>query len=124
MILFLITYWIYLSFATKPIITFDSIDYIDSSKLIPHYFSSLHRELLYPFIISLGIPMNIIGVIILTISVYLMNKIMIKLDIRESIRHFCCLYFGISPSIINSAFSIYSEAIAIPLVLGLILVII
>ena len=62
-----------------------------------------------------------IQILILSVSQALLYKILTLLRIHRNIAAAVIFYFGISPAIVNSAFSLYSEIITYPLVLALLL---
>ena len=89
-------------------------------------------EPLYPFVISVSIKIaswlgisyqkvqSGMQVLILLLSQLLLYKMLCALRIRRTITALIVAYFGLSPAIINSTFSLFSEIITYPFIIGLI----
>lgn len=127
-------YWTYLFFTTQPEIKWDSFDYEHLGTMISQqgwgefFKTGPNREPLYPFLISLC--MNIanslhlaylkvlvfVQFILLLITQLLTFKILRKLDVKPVVNALIVLYIGISPVLINCAFSLYSEILIIALI--------
>lgn len=131
-------YWLYLTFFSSMFIDSDAKTYENLGNLIAregwkeYFLSGPHREPLYPLLIAfsmrladiLAVPyLKIqtifqIGILILTQA--LMYKILKKLNISRGIILAVLLYWGFSPAIVNSAFSLYSEIITYPFTLAIV----
>jgi len=128
-------YWTYLACFSEMIIAHDAISYEHIGKsifekgVIEYFRSGPNREPLYPLLIAFSMRLSnilsisyqtiqiFIQVSILFITQYLMLNILNKLDIRAWIKACAILYAGISPALVNSAFSLYSEIAGYPFVL-------
>jgi len=133
-----IVYWIYLFFTTRPDIIFDSVSYeylgrmITQDGWIEYFENGPTREPLYPFLISIAMRIadifsvsylyiqKFIQIIILLVTQILTLKLLKKLEINNKIIALTILYIGISPALVNSAFSLFSEIATYPLILGII----
>lgn len=139
-ILLSFSYWSYLSQNTSMQISADAADYEELGSLIKHngfipaYFEhGPRREPLYPLLISLSMHLSswfhtsylsimaLFGIIILLSCQIFLYRILSTLGINQPIIGLTLLYFGLSPAILNTAFSLYSEIITLPLVLMIIL---
>jgi hypothetical protein len=134
-----LTYWFFLACTAEMVIAHDSVGYEQLGTLLStngwsaYFHSGPNREPLYPFLISLSMRLGnvfslsyqtfqiLIQVTILFVSQLLMLKILQKMGIQPLLCALAILYFGISSSVINSAFRLYSEVATYPLMLGLIL---
>lgn len=132
------SYWIYLIFASGILIRHDAIGYerigsmIYKKGWVEYFKTGPNREPLYPlsiaismriaeaFSISYQLVQKIIQVLILFITQILILRLLSRLRIRNIIKLIAILYFAFSPAIVNSAFSLFSEIIAYPFVLGII----
>jgi len=132
-------YWLYLSLTTRMDIVFDSIGYESLGRMIythgwiDYFKTGPNREPLYPLLISVSMSiehltglayvriMAIFGVIILFLTQVLTYKILRLLNIRQGICALVLVYLAISPSLNNSAFSLYSEITTYPFILGILL---
>lgn len=133
-------WWGYLAFNTRMEISNDAIGYEELGKLIyqngfiPGYFErGPHREPVYPLLTAFamhvehatGVPytrtMALTGMGILLLTQVLMYMLMRRLNIRTGICAVALAYFGISPAIANTAFSLYSEIAAYAFILGAVL---
>jgi len=133
-------YWSYLFFNSMPQIANDAIGYqwlgelLYNKGLLQYIEAGPSREPLYPFLISLAMRMadcfnvpyiavqKIFQIFILFIAQYLFYRLLKRLNVHRSIIFISVLYFGFSPAIANSAFSLYSEIITYPFILGIILI--
>jgi len=134
-----IFYWAYLLFSSQAIIVFDSISFRDSALLLKNnnwleYFrTGPHKGPGYPFFISIAMKIaemvsgnylkiqtgfQVIILFVCQLQIYCLLK---KLRIRSWIAALAILYFGFSPAIVNSAFSLFSEILTYPFILGIIL---
>lgn len=132
-------YWMYLLASSQMIIRYDSLGYEALGTLITEkgwseYFrGGPTREPLYPFLISLSMKMStflpysyykiqtFIQLMILGLSQSLVFLIMQRHRVRGWIISLILLYMAFSPAIINSAFSLYSEILTFPFILGILL---
>lgn len=137
--LFSLAYWLYLACATNMELSGDAIGYRDLGRLLqnhgwPAYFETgPNREPLYPLLVMVSMQLESIsgiaytkimaffGVLLLSTTQFLIYTVLQKLRVRMSICAATLAYFAISPSMNNTAFSLYSEIIALPLILWLIL---
>ncbi|OGX18964.1 MAG: hypothetical protein A2Y04_05135 [Omnitrophica WOR_2 bacterium GWC2_45_7] len=121
-------------------IVHDAIGYEDLGTMLAQdgwleYFrTGPHREPLYPFLISLSMRLAprlslsyqtiqaLIQVAFLFLTQFLAARLMRRLGIRPVLILLTTLYIGFSPALVNSAFSLFSEIISYPLVLGIILI--
>jgi hypothetical protein len=133
------SYWAYLGFASRMIIDCDAISYESTGRMLAEkgwqeYFrSGPNREPLYLLLISLSVKLGkLFSLSYQTIQVFfqfcilfltqvLMLQILLRLNINNLICGFTILYLGISPAIVNSALSLFSEIAAYPIILGIIL---
>lgn len=140
-IVFLIccSYWLYLIFTSQMLIRYDAIVYEELGRMIysqgwiEYFKTGPNREPLYPltiavsmkiadiFAISYQLIQKTIQVMILFITQILLFKLLSRLEIKNVIKLAVVLYFGLSPAIVNSAFSLFSEIITYPFVLAIIL---
>ena len=136
--LFCFAYWFYLILSTHMVIACDAMGYEALGKILAQkdwleYFrQGLNREPLYPFLVSLSIRLGVflhisyqliqvvIQFFIIFITQLLMLYVLRRLKIKNWISAGIILYFGISPAIINSALSLFSEVSTYPLVLGVV----
>lgn len=134
-----LVYWFYLFFTAETQIRWDSLDYENLGKMIyqqgwaEFFRTGPNREPLYPFFISLcmraadmlATPYLYLLVFfqfsILFLSMVLMLKILKKLQLSLRVTAAAILYLGLSPAVVNSALSLYSEILAYPLILGIVL---
>ena len=136
-----LVWWIYLGLHTQMQISCDAIDYEQSGRLlneqgfVPAYFhDGPRREPLYPLFVAAamqladttGHPYTRImagfGVLVLLLSQILLYVILRRLKTPAIISAAILAYFAFSPAITNSAFSLYSEILTYPFVLGIVLV--
>jgi len=126
-------YWLYLAFCTRMIIVYDCIEYRYLGKflltkgLIGYLKAGPLREPLYPLLVaaSMGLEqltglayvqiMAGFGVLILLLSQVLTYTILRLLNIRQWITASVLIYFAVSPSLNNAAFSLFSEIVELPL---------
>lgn len=133
-------YWIYLAFNSSMYIVFDAMLYEKFGNMIykdgwrEFLRTGPHNEPLYPFLISISMRLadmfsvsyqniqKIFQIAILFLTQILMLELFKKLNINRFIAAGTILYFGISPAIVNSALSLWSEIVTYPFVLGIVLV--
>ena len=134
---FSICYWIYLFFTSSPTIAHDAISYENLGRMLSRegwlkYFQTgPNREPLYPFLISISmsiadlfsisyIPIQKLLQIFLLFGTQILSLgLLNKLDINDDIAALTVLYIGLSPALVNSALSLFSEIAAYPLILGI-----
>ncbi len=128
-------YWAYLLFASTPYIKYDAETFValgisiyqngftEFFKAEPNYVP------LYPLLIATSLRIAeafslsyqcvqiAIQIAILLTTQFLMLRILQALNVRRSLIAVVVLYFGISPAMINSTFSLYSEIVTYPFVL-------
>lgn len=133
-------YWMYLLATTRMVIVFDGKTYQTISRIIyEHGWAEFlrtgpHNEPLYPLIISTSMHLadhlpcsyqkilNFIQIIILACTQFLAMLLFNKLNIKKSIIALTLFYIGVSPALVNAAFSHWSEIVALPWIIGIILV--
>lgn len=134
-----LVYWSYLMIHSQMVIHHDAIGYERlGSKLYQEGFASyfkhgLSREPLYPMTIAfsmkagefLGLSYQLVQkalqVFFLLSSQLLLFYLLTQLRISKGIKFLVVGYFGISPAMVNAAFSLYSEIVALPFVLLLLM---
>lgn len=134
-------YWFYLVLSTHMVIKCDAIDYEALGKMLSQkgwleYFrTGPNREPFYPALVALsvslgkifGISYQFIQVLIqflfLLLTQLLTLRILRLLKINNILIAVIILYQGISPAIVNSALSLYSEISIYPFILAIILLI-
>ena len=136
-----IVYWIYLALTTRMSIQFDAVGYehlgrmISEQGWVEYFRTGPNREPMYPALISLAMGLGrILGLayqliqaslqlFVLFLSQLLVLYILRILKINNLFTALTVFYLGVSPAIVNSALSLYSEVVMYPLVLvGIILV--
>lgn len=133
-------YWTYLFLTARMIIDCDAIGFESMGKILAEkgwaqYFSSgPNREPLYPLLISFSMNIGklfsvsyqaiqtLLQFLILFITQLITLRILRLLNIDNRINALTILYLGISPALVNSALSLYSEIATYPLILAAILV--
>ena len=133
-----LAYWIYLLWNTKMVIGGDAQGYELLGAHIrdgwgPFFATGPQREPLYPLVISwsmhlgkaLQAPYTLIQggvqIFILGLSQFLLYRVLKRLQVRPWFSALAMLYFGFSPAVVNSGFSLYSEILTYPFMLGIIL---
>lgn len=129
-------YWVYLFFTTRMEVAYDSIDYLRSGELIardglPAYVQQgPGREPLYPLLIALAVKtaqflssdllavLKFYQLVVLAVSLFLFHKLLGTCRVNDRISALLVFYMGISPAIVNSALSVYSEILSYPFLLG------
>ena len=136
----LILSWVYilsLACTSQLLVVHDAVNFQDLGRLVREQGWAAYleggptREPLYPFLVSLAYGSGqalgvshisilvIFQIAIIAISQFLLLKVLRRLRIRDTIAWLIVIYFGVSPAILNSALSGYSEIVTFPLVLGL-----
>ena len=134
-----LAYWSYLGLTTRMDIIFDSVGYESLGRMISthgwvsYFTTGPNREPVYPFLIAASMAfehstglayvriMAFFGVLIMFLTQVLTYKILRLLNIRNGICILILAYLALSPSLNNSAFSLYSEIAALPFILGIVL---
>ncbi|OGX37797.1 MAG: hypothetical protein A3C36_03505 [Omnitrophica WOR_2 bacterium RIFCSPHIGHO2_02_FULL_52_10] len=130
-------YWAYLFFTAVPSIVHDAIGYEDLGRVLSRegwlkYFQTgPNREPLYPLLISISmsiadifsisyIPIQKLLQICLLFGTQILSLgLLKKLGIKDALAAWVVLYIGLSPAMVNSALSLFSEITAYPLILGI-----
>lgn len=133
-------YWIYLGLTSRMAISCDAIGYELIGKALAekgwanYFVNGPNREPFYPFLISISfktgaffsLPYQAVQVflqfLILFITQLLMVRALRLLNVNAWITALTILYFGISPAVVNSALSLFSEIAVYPFVLMAILI--
>ena len=133
-----IMYWIYLACTAEMVIGHDALGYERLGTLIhtqgfgEYLRTGPNREPLYPLLIAFSMSLSerlhvgystvqiFFQLFILFSTQLILLKLLRALGISSWISAFTIFYFGISPAVVNSAFRLYSEITAYPLVLGII----
>lgn len=136
---FCFIYWAYLITHTAMPIVFDSVDYENTGKIIykngwlEFFRTGPHREPLYPALIAAAMAvgdlfsvsyqpiLKIFQVALLFLTQILLIVLLRQLDVRKGIIMAAVLYAGISPAMINGAYSVYYEIVSFPFVLAAVL---
>ncbi|MCK5581076.1 MAG: hypothetical protein KAJ18_07355 [Candidatus Omnitrophica bacterium] len=134
-----VLYWIYIGFLSQIIIFHDSFGYEQLGRLLNHqgwgayFMSGPNREPIYPFLVSLAMRVGenfsvsylsiqkIFQLGILFLTQILMAVVLKKLKVSDFFIALAVLYLGFSPAILNSALRLYSEIVAYPIVLLIVL---
>jgi len=132
-------YWFYLNCTASMVIVFDSVSYEELGHIIStrgwltYFQDSPKREPVYPFLISVAMnlakqwPLSyqsilmVIQTFILFLTQILTYNLLKNLRISSRITALIILYLGISPGLVNSALSLYSEIATYPFILMIIL---
>lgn len=132
-------FWIYLLFFSRMDIHFDAANYeslavlLRSEGFVAFLKQGPFREPLYPFVIFtsmklasfLGISyykiQTCLQIVLLFSTQYLLYRTLMLLKIEEGLISILILYFGLSPAIINATFSLFSEIVALPLIISALL---
>lgn len=130
----LISYWIYLAFVSQPILVNDAKGYYELGLMIvqqgwPAYFTSgPNREPVYPFLVALSMawssPQTFFGVLkafqvcLLGCTTLMVFLFLSRYGVSRSIALWAMVAIGISPAMVNTALSVYSEIAAHVLILG------
>lgn len=135
-----LAYWTYLFFFSQMSIVFDACGYEAAGKLIHEagwvtfFKTGPQREPFYSLLISISFALSelfnihyqymqkIIQIGLLLSTQILTLCILKKMRIHRAITALVILYIGISPALVGSAFSLFSEIVTYPFVLGVIIV--
>lgn len=130
-------YWGYLIRSSDMVIQFDAISYQELGTMIyrdgweTFFKTGPHREPLYPWLVATSMRIadttgvsyqsvqKFAQVAILFITQLMLLALLKRAGIRDGIIAVTIFYFGFSPAIVNSAFSLYSEIAAYPAVLAI-----
>jgi hypothetical protein len=133
---FCFLYWAYLIKNTDMVVVCDSIQYEQTGRLIyekgwlEFFRTGPHREPLYPALIAWSMALGdffstgyqfilkIHQVALLFFTQVLLLFFLRRIGVRESVIMPIVLYYGISPAVINAAFSMYYEIVGFPFVLA------
>ena len=136
-----IIYWVYLGLTTKMIIVYDAATYealgkrIVNQGWIEFFRTGPNREPFYPALIAFSMGLGksfgisyqfiqaLIQLLILFLTQVLTLRILRLLKINNLLSALTILYLGISPAIVNSALSLFSEIATYPLILTIMLLI-
>ncbi|MCC6759215.1 MAG: hypothetical protein IT395_06290 [Candidatus Omnitrophica bacterium] len=132
-----VLYWLYLACVTQPVVVYDAQSYVDLAVMInqkgwqEYFISGPNREPIYPFLVALSMRLAGIGsyvdvlkcfqFVLLLASVSLFVTLLMRSAISRTLAVAALLYFGFSPAITNSAFSLFSEGATYSFILGMIL---
>lgn len=133
-------YWIYLLFTSQMSIVYDAFTFQNLGKLLYHsgwiefFKTGPNNEPVFPLLIAFSMRVadffsisyqkiqTCLHILILFSSQLLTLAILRQIKISRSIEFIIILYMGISPAIVNAAFSLWSEIATFPLILGIILI--
>jgi hypothetical protein len=132
-------YWAYLGTSSTMVIKYDAIEYQALGKIIYQegllvFFKTGERYnvIFYPLLIALShwladyLPfvqlkiLTFLQLIILALTQLLVFKTLQRLQIRRTVTACVLLYFGFSPSLVNTALSSWPEIMTYPLVFGVV----
>lgn len=134
-----ISYWLYLLLTTRMGIVWDAADYEALGKMLTEqgwvefFRSGLHREPFYPALVAFSMKLGgVLGIsyqltqaavqlFLLFLTQLLALRILRLLKINDLVCFFTVLYLGISPALVNSALSLYSEIATYPFILAIML---
>ncbi len=134
-----IFYWAYLGFTSRMVIDCDALSYESMGKMLAEkgwqeYFrTGPNREPFYLLFVSLSVRLGKFFSIpyqsaqvflqfgVLFLTQILMLRILRRLGVNNLICGFAVFYLGVSPALVNSALSLFSEIVAYPLILCIIL---
>jgi len=133
-------YWSYIGFVSQIVIAHDAISYESFGRMVyldgwDEYFrTGPNREPLYMFLIAVSMWMadilnvsyheiqKIIQLLFLFITQLLTLKTLKRLRVSDYLIATALLYIGLSPGMVNSALSLFSEIATYPFVLSIVLV--
>jgi hypothetical protein len=133
-------YWVYLALTSSMIIEYDAVNYESLGKMLAgkgwlEYFrTGPHREPLYPLLVSFSMriggifslsyqPVQVfLQLLILFITQLMTLRVLRILNINNWLCALTILYLGVSPAIVNSALSLFSEIATYPLILATVLI--
>lgn len=131
-------YWVYLFFASRMSMSCDAIGYEELGKLLyqkgwkAYFLTGPNREPFYPWLVSVSMRIGdgmgisymyiqkIFQILILAVTQFVLYRFLVLLNIRRGIIAGAVLYFGFSPSIVNTGFSLYSEITTYLFIFGII----
>ncbi len=137
--IFSILYWSYLAFVSQAIIIHDAEGYQNLGKLIyergwvAYFKTGPTREPIYPFLVSLAMRiadtlscpyqtiLKIIHLFILTLTQALLAYVLVKNRVKGIVTLGVLFYFAVSPAVVNSALTVYSEIACYPFLMALVL---
>jgi len=126
--------WLYLFFVTQPILVFDGIGYQQLGQLIfekgfgAYLHSGPNREPLFPLLVALSMwmgkhwhiayqyPLRLMGLTSLLVTMLMVQRLMMLLNINRVVSALVILCLGFSPAILNSTLWLWSEFAAYPFV--------
>ena len=132
-------YWAYLFFFSSMVIVYDAVGYEGLGKMIyekgwiEFFRTGPNREPLYPFSIAMSTCLadilnvsyqkiqTIFQILILFCIQLLAVKIMTMCSFKKWTKLLAVFYLGFSPAIVNAGFSLFSEILAMPFVLLIII---
>jgi hypothetical protein len=132
-------YWFYLVLTTHMAISCDAIGYESLGRTLAgkgwldYFLNGPSREPFYPLLVSISMRIGtffsfpyqavqvFLQLLLFFITQLLMLRILRILGINDWISACMILYLGVSPAIVNSAFSLFSEIATYPLILVVIL---
>ena len=135
-----LSWWVYLFFSTQMLIAMDALGYEHLGRLIQqkgwenYFIAGPNREPFYPWFISISMTMaafwntsyipiqKIFQIIVFCFSQLLLFKLLLEFKIRPAVSGLILIYFGFSPALVNSVFSLYSEIVTYPFILGIIMI--
>ncbi len=132
----LLLYWFYLAFVTQPIMVHDAKGYEDLGRIIhdqgvrAYFVTGPNREPIYPFLIAAamqfasGLPyegiLKVFQFTLLFSTLLLTFWLLRRAQISFPLSAVIVFYLGISPALVNSALSVYSEIVTYVFVVGLV----
>lgn len=137
-VLISVCYLTYLFFSSQTLISADAYGYqnlgilLYEGKFEEFLTSGPNREPVYPLIVSLAMHiagfaevsylsvMKLIQISLLLLTQVIMWQLMKRLEIRRNVAALAILYLGISPAMVNSTFSLFSEVGTYPLILAVV----
>jgi len=132
-------YWIYLAMTSSMVVVHDAISYehlgtmLNSDGWVKYFLTGPNREPVYPFLISLSMcaadflntgyqkVLVWMQILILFTTQLLTLRILEKFQVNKLITTLTILYLGLSPALVNSGFSLFSEIATYPTILAIIL---
>lgn len=136
-----ICYWAWLVMTTRMGIVWDAVNYESLGKMlagegwVEFFKTGPHREPFYPALVAVSFILekifgisyqffqSLIQLGFLLLTQVLVLRILRVLEINSLISALVVLYLGISPAIVNSALSLYSEIATYPFILAAVLLV-
>ena len=133
-------YWIYLLNTAQMELVFDALGYHDFARQmyqqgwLEYFKTGPNREPFYLFLIRFSMQLGdavavpyktiqtFIQILFLFASQLLAFRLLKKLRIKPILISLTILYMGFSPALVNSVFSLFSEIVTYPFILGIVLV--